>query len=633
MQAIRGLTEREARARQERGEGNDVELATSRSYWEIARANIFNLFNGVLVTIATLLIALGRVSDALISIGPLFVANAVIRTAQEVYAKWQLDQIALAGRSLMAVIRDGKEKTIDACGIVKGDILHVRAGDQIVADGILVGEGALDLDELLLSGESDPVVKRVGDPLLSGSFCVAGDAFYEVGKVGTKSFANQLTASARRFAVVKTPLQLQVDFAVRFLIFVVAIMSILILVAGVLGNLPLIRLVQISAVLTGEVPYGLFFMVVVAYGLSAVLIGRRGAVVQQVNAIELLSNVDVLCMDKTGTLTSNRLSYRGLRPLNGRSVEEIEALLGSFIHSVSQSNRTSDAIAAGVQGEKIVPADEVHFTSARQWSAASFDHERRRGTYVLGSLEALAPHLPNDATADGALLSRQIREWSKRGLRVLVFACNADTISLHNAQGAPVLAPLTPLAVIGLADELRPEARETVVGFQQLGIQIKLISGDDPGTVAALADQAGLAVSSPPVSGLDLDRMTTEQFNTAVSEAVVFGRIGPHQKERIVAALIAQGHYVAMIGDGVNDVLALKTAQLGIAMRTGSEAARHVADMTLLNDFLFSATSRLPGRKTGGSGRQKRDVPASDARCRGNADHRCRFDAWSRIPF
>ena len=257
-----------------------------------------------------------------------------------------------------------------------------------------------------------------------------------------------------------------------------------------------------------------------------------------------------------------------------------------------------------MQGEKIVPADEVHFTSARQWSAASFDHERRRGTYVLGSLEALAPHLPNDATADGALLSRQIREWSKRGLRVLVFACNADTISLHNAQGAPVLAPLTPLAVIGLADELRPEARETVVGFQQLGIQIKLISGDDPGTVAALADQAGLAVSSPPVSGLDLDRMTTEQFNTAVSEAVVFGRIGPHQKERIVAALIAQGHYVAMIGDGVNDVLALKTAQLGIAMRTGSEAARHVADMTLLNDFLFSATSRLPGRKTGGSGRR-----------------------------
>ena len=279
MQAIRGLTEREARARQERGEGNDVELATSRSYWEIARANIFNLFNGVLVTIATLLIALGRVSDALISIGPLFVANAVIRTAQEVYAKWQLDQIALAGRSLMAVIRDGKEKTIDACGIVKGDILHVRAGDQIVADGILVGEGALDLDKSLLSGKSDPVVKRVGDPLLSGSFCVAGDAFYEVGKVGTKSFANQLTASARRFAVVKTPLQLQVDFAVRFLIFVVAIMSILILVAGVLGNLPLIRLVQISAVLTGEVPYGLFFMVVVAYGLSAVLIGRRGAVV------------------------------------------------------------------------------------------------------------------------------------------------------------------------------------------------------------------------------------------------------------------------------------------------------------------------------------------------------------------
>ncbi len=352
MQAVQGLTEQEARSRQDRGEGNDAKFAASRSYWDIARANLFNIFNGILVTIATLLITLGRISDALISIGPLFVANAVIRTSQEVYAKRQLDQIALANLRPVTVIRDGDAKLIDASGVVRGDILRVRAGDQIVADGTVLGKAALEIDESLLSGESDLVRKQAGDSLFSGSFCVTGDAVYEVHKVGAESFANKLTAAARKFDLVKTPLQAKVDFAVRFLIFVVALMSILILAAGVLGNLAFLRLVQISAVLTGEVPYGLFFMVVVAYSLSAVLIARRGAVVQQINAVKSLSNVNVLCLDKTGTLTTNRLRYRGLRPLNGNSAEDTEALLGGFVHSISQSNRTSDAIAIAVQAEK-----------------------------------------------------------------------------------------------------------------------------------------------------------------------------------------------------------------------------------------------------------------------------------------
>jgi cation-transporting ATPase E len=588
MQAIQGLTEREARARWERGEGNEVDFGTSRSYFDIARANIFNLFNGILIAIGAMLVALGRVNDALISIGPLFLANALIRTAQDVYAKRKLDRIALATRPKVTVIRDGQERVIDPADLVRGDVLHVRAGDQIVADGTVVGDGRLEMDESLLSGESDLVPKRAGDPLLSGSFCVAGDAFCEAAKVGAESYASRLTIAARKFELVKTPLQAKIDLVVRIVILIVALMSVLILVAGTLESLPFVRLVQISAVLTAQVPYGLFFMTVVAYALSAVLIAGQGAVVQQVNAVESLSNVDVLCMDKTGTLTANRLSCHALQPLGENSRRDVAELLGSFARSSSAPNRTSEAIAAGVPGEKRAPIDEVAFAASRKWSALAFDDDARHGVYVLGALQALEAFLPPETVAAGAPLSTQAREWSEAGLRVLVFAGNPDISSLHDERGRPRLPPLAPLGVISFGDELRAEARETIAEFRRMGIQPKIVSGDDPQTVAALARQAGLASETPPVSGPELAQMTDEEFARAATTGMIFGRIEPRQKEKLIGTLIAQGHYVAMIGDGVNDVLALKKAKLGIAMGSGSDATRRVADMVLIDDS-FSA--------------------------------------------
>jgi cation-transporting ATPase E len=588
VQAIQGLTEAEALARRERGEGNEVDFGTSRSYFDIVRANVFNLFNGILITIGAMLVALGRVNDALISIGPLFMANALIRTAQEVYAKRKLDHIALTNRPTVTVIRDGEERRVDPANLVRGDVLHVRAGDQIVADGTVVGDDRLEMDESLLSGESDLVSKRAGDRLLSGSFCIAGDALYEAQKVGAESYANQLTAAARKFELVKTPLQEKIDVVVRIVILIVALMSALILLAGTLESLPFVRLVQISAVLTAQVPYGLFFITIVAYALSAVLIAGQGAVVQQVNAVESLSNVDVLCMDKTGTLTANRLSYHGLLPLGESCEPDVQELLGSFIHSASAPNRTIEAIAAGVPGIKRVPFDEVAFASSRKWSALAFDRDGRRGVYALGALEALQPFLPAGASATDTSMSVQVREWSASGLRVLIFAHNPDIASLHDEHGRPRLPPLTPLAVISVSDELRPEARETIAEFKRLGIEIKVISGDDPQTVATLARQARLVDEAPPVSGPDLAQMTEEEFDRVAATTVIFGRIEPRQKEKLIGALVAQGRYVAMIGDGVNDVLALKKAQLGIAMRSGSDATRNVADMVLIEDS-FSA--------------------------------------------
>jgi cation-transporting ATPase E len=311
-------------------------------------------------------------------------------------------------------------------------------------------------------------------------------------------------------------------------------------------------------------------------------------VVQQVNAVESLSNVDVLCMDKTGTLTANRLSLHGLQPLGKNSRRDVELLLGSFVRSTSAPNRTSEAIAAGIPGEKHTPADEVPFASSRKWSALAFDGDSLRGVYVLGALEALKPLLPPEAVTADAPLSAQAREWSDAGLRVLVFARNPDVGSLDDERGRPQLPTLAPLGVVGLGDALRTEAGEILAECKRLGIQAKIISGDDPRTVAALASRVGLVSETPPVSGLELAQMSEEEFDQAAATGTIFGRIEPSQKEKLIEKLVARGRYVAMIGDGVNDVLALKKAQLGIAMGSGSDATRRVADMVLIEDS-FSA--------------------------------------------
>ena len=583
MIPVQGLTESEARARRQRGEGNDADVGTGRSYWGIARTNLFTFFNNLLFAIGIALVALGQYRDALISVG-LGLVNAAISTVQEINAKRKLDRIALLNRPAVTVVREGKEKEIDRAELVTGDVVRVRGGDQVAVDGQVVGEGDLEMDESLLTGEPDLVPKRVGDALLSGSFCVSGDALYEAEKVGAESFANRLTRTAREFRVERTPLQKKIDFVVRINMLVVALISLAILLQAVLENLPFTRIVQISAVLSGQVPYGLFFLVAVAYTLGAATIAKRGALVQQVNAIESLSNVDVLCMDKTGTLTANRLRLHAVQPLAGTDAETARLRLGAFVRSASATNPTSEVLAEALPGEKQPPADEVPFASSRKWSALAFEGDEMRGVYALGAVEMLAPFLPPDSVAPDSPLSRQVAAWSEAGLRVLVFARNEEVTVLHDEAGQPRLPSLTPVALVALGDELRPQARETIAEFAWLGIRLKIISGDDPRTVAALARQVGLPPDMQLVSGPELARMTSDEFDRVVEEATIFGRISPEQKERIVESLARRGHYVAMMGDGVNDALSLKKAKLGIAMQSGSNVTRNVADMVLLDD-------------------------------------------------
>jgi cation-transporting P-type ATPase E len=589
--ASRGLSEAEAAARRAQGQGNDFRLATSRSYVQILRAHALSFINTVLFIVGAALVVMGRYDDAILTAG-MVVLNVIVGVSQETRAKIQLDRIALLTRPRATVMRDGQERAIDPTAIVVGDVMVIRAGDQIVVDG-QVTSGRMEVDESLLTGESDRVQKRPGDAVYSGSFCVSGGAEYEVTKVGAASFANQVTAGARAFRQIKTPLQRDVDFVVRMLVLVATQIGILLSVSFALSGLAMVERIQVAAVIVALVPQGLFAMITVTYAMGALRMAGKGALIQRINAVESLSNVNVLCLDKTGTLTTNSLQYEASDAL-GVTDAELAAALGDFVASVSEGNRTADAIAAAFPGHRRPVVEEVTFSSARKWSALAFDGPPRRGVYVLG-----APEMMQAALRPGSNLGAQAAAWTDRGLRVLLFAYTPLLSPLDSDSANPQLPrDLVPLGLISLRDELRPEAESTLRAFADAGVNVKIISGDNAQTVAALARQAGLSGDLRVISGIDLGAMDEEQFATAAREGNIFGRITPQQKERLVRSLRAQGHYVAMIGDGVNDVLSLKQAHIAIAMESGSQATRGVADIVLLEDsFAVLPTAVVEGRR------------------------------------
>jgi cation-transporting P-type ATPase E len=576
---LQGLTEEEVRRRRESGQGNNVRIDTSRTYGEILRQNLFTFINTILFLIGLVMVLLGLYGDAVVSVGVVMM-NVVVSVVQEFRAKHKLDQIALLTRPQATVIRAGQEKTIDPSEVVLGDILVVRPGDQIVVDGVVVGEGRMEIDESLLTGESDLVTKYPGDPVYSGSFCVTGSAAYEAEKVGANSFINKLTASAKAFRVVRTPLQQDVNFVVRILLLLATLIGLLFAASFAIRQVSTVQSVQTAAVIAGLVPAGLILMTATAYAMGALRMSGRGALIQQSNAVESMSNVNMLCLDKTGTLTANRIHLHTTHVLD-TTEDEFRCILGDYARSTRAGNRTNEALAEGCEGQARRLMDEIPFSSARKWSALSFDDPGRRGVYVLGAPEILQQHLP----ADVELPQEQLDAWADEGLRVLLMAYRPDPVALYDDADQPRLPDdLRPLGVISFSDELRPEARETLAGFHKAGIRLKIISGDNPHTVAALARQAGFSGDIGVISGPELEHMDEAEFQRAAEESTIFGRITPDQKERLVDVLSDLGYYVAMIGDGVNDVLSLKKAQIGIAMQSGSAATRGVADIVLLED-------------------------------------------------
>ncbi|NTU79546.1 MAG: HAD-IC family P-type ATPase [Chloroflexales bacterium] len=575
----RGLSAAEVRERTAAGETNTAGGVATRSVGQIIRESVFTFINNTLFALGLILLLLGRPGDALLSAGIVFI-NALVSSVQEIQAKRKLDQIALLNRPQAVVIRDGQEQTIVPEAVVRGDVLKVGAGDQIIVDGSVVGDGRAELDESQVTGESDRIAKQAGDPVFSGSYCVAGSIYYVAEKVGAASLANQITAGAKQAKRELTPLQRDVNVLVRVFLLLMIFLEIVMVLNSFVQTRSLVESVQDATVVAGLIPNGLFLAISVAYAISAVRILKFGVLVQRANAVESLSNIDTLCVDKTGTLTANRLVFHAVHPL-GIAEAELQTILGEMMASTAAGNKTSEALAAAFPREPRRVCAEVPFSSARKWSAIAFDDPGRRGIYALGATEFLRPFL---APGGPEGWQAQLSAWSDRGLRVLLVAHHPDPAPRRDEGDATTLPPLTPLGLVSLSDELRPEAAETLARFRAVGVQPKVISGDNPETVAALAKQAGMPDDIKLVSGPELDQLDEAAFAAAAESATIFGRITPQQKQRLVQALRKQGRYVAMVGDGVNDVLSLKQANLGVAMQSGSAATRNAADIVLTND-------------------------------------------------
>ncbi len=573
-----GLTEAEA-ARRLRERGPLPPPTTSRSYRSIAAANTFTVFNLILAVFGAATIAFGNPKDALF-LG-ILVANTAIGTFQEVRAKRALDRLAALVAPQATVVRDGQPRAVAVDQVVVGDLVQVVAGNQLVADGQLTAADGLALDEANLTGESEPVVRAAGDPVLSGSFAVEGQGRYLATAVGPDSRAAQLAATARAFRHPRSPLERAMD---RLLIVLVGVMVPLGVALGVslaLRDVSQAQAVEtLTAAIVNIVPEGLILLVSLTAAVSAAKMARRGVLAQQLNAIESLASVSVLCTDKTGTLTEASLRVVALHPGDGVEEPRLARALGRFAASAPSRNGTLEAVheaalGGGVAAEPI--REQVPFSSRRRWSALELGEDR----LVLGAPEALL---------DGGALAGRAADEAGRGRRVLALVAAEGPLP-PAAPDAPLPAGLRPLGIVVLAERLRNDAGRTVVFFGEEEVTLKVLSGDNPATVGAIARDAGIDAEADALDGGALPE-AEEELLRAVRAAPAVGRISPEDKARVVGALADDGEYVGMLGDGVNDVPALKRARLAIAQGSGTEMARSVSDLVLVSGE-FSEVPRM----------------------------------------
>ncbi len=579
----RGLTSAEVADRVARGLANTIPAAPTRTVGQIIRANVFTPINFVVGVLAALVLAAGSPKDALF--GGVIVANSVIGVVQELRAKKVLDQLSVVNAPRAHAVRNGAVTELHVHELVLDDVVELRAGAQIVADGTVLTHDSLEVDESLLTGEADAVVKVEGSDMLSGSAVVAGTGRMVVTKVGAENYAVKLAEEARRFTLVNSPLRTDVNRIVAFIGYLIIPVGLLLASSQFLRRDESWQQSIISTVagLVGMVPEGLVLLTSVAFAVGVVRLAKQRCLVQELPAIEVLARVDVLCADKTGTITEGALAVADVEPLAGADPATVMATLTAMAQLDPDPNPTSKAVqawATEVSSWKVT--GRVPFSSARKWSAMSF---AGHGDWVLGAPEnVLGP-------AYAGALREQVEVHARLGSRVLVLAEAADPFTDSNDVTLPAV---TPHALVLLEDIVRLDAPETLRYFADQGVTVKVISGDNNVTVGAVARRAGLDRWEDNVNATTLPPDDSPEFADAVEAGTVFGRVTPHQKRAMVKALQARGHTVAMTGDGVNDVLALKDADCGVAMASGSEATRGVAQLVLM-DSNFSAMPAVVG--------------------------------------
>ena len=561
-----GLTAEEA-GRRLAARGERPPPPSSRSLASIVRENTFTLFNLILAVFLLLILISGQYADGLFA--GVLVANTSIGIIQELRAKRALDRAALLVAPRARVTRGGVESAVAVDELVEGDLVGLRPGDPVVADGRVAESLGMMMDESPLTGESVPVERGDGDRLLSGSFCVEGAGEYIVEQVGADSYASQLLGAAREHTAQRSPLELQINRLLRLMV-----AAMVPLAAGRIWALQRHDAAFREAVATATagivtlIPEGLVLLTSLTFAVAAVRLSQRGMLVQYMNAVESLANVDTVCLDKTGTLTDGKLSLHSVVAIGAADLESSRVQIAAYAAAAASRNATLDAIAAGLSGEPVTAQAEVPFSSRWKWSALLLDGD----WLVLGAPDVLL----GDA-ADGEVQAHELA-----GRRVLAFGvAKLDIDPESDSRPAP---EIDPLAIVVLEEQLRSDARDTVEFLYAQGVGVKVMSGDSPTTVAAVAARAGIdAAAGRTWEGGDLPDDPAE-LAVAAREGTVFARLTPEHKRDLVNALTGEGAYVAMIGDGVNDVPAMKVARLAVALGSGSQLAKSVADSVLIGD-------------------------------------------------
>ncbi|MCP9271643.1 HAD-IC family P-type ATPase [Mycolicibacterium arenosum] len=558
-----GLTDAEVAQRVAEGKTNDVPNRAARSVSEIWRANVFTRINAILGVLLIIVLSTGSVINGLF--GLLIVANSGIGIIQELRAKKTLDKLAIVGQAKPLVRRQSGTAPLNPNEVVLDDVIELGPGDQIVVDGDVIEEANLEVDESLLTGEADPIAKDAGDKVMSGSFVVAGSGAYRATKVGREAYAAQLAEEASKFTLVKSELRSGINKILQFITYLLIPAGALIIYTQLFTTDAGWResVLRMVGALVPMVPEGLVLMTSIAFAVGVIRLGQRQCLVQELPAIEGLARVDVVCADKTGTLTENGMRVSDLKSFTADHVENVLAQLAS------DDARPNASMAAIGEAYGAAPGwtatASAPFKSATKWSGTSYEDH---GNWVIGAPDVLLDPASPDA--------EEAERIGAKGLRVLLLGSSDRAVDAPDAPGT-----VTPVALVVLEQRVRPDARETLDYFASQKVSVKVISGDNAVSVGAVAGSLGLEGETMDARKLP---EAPEALADTLQEYTTFGRVRPDQKRAMVHALQSRGHTVAMTGDGVNDVLALKDADIGVAMGSGSSASRAVAQIVLLDN-------------------------------------------------
>lgn len=573
-----GLTNEQVQARIAEGQVNANENPNTRTYKQIIMENSLTFFNFLNVALLVMVLLVGSYKNS--AFMGIIVINTVIGIVQEIRAKKTIDQLAILTESKTVVLREGKKWTISTEKLVLDDIIYLKTGDQIPADAKVL-EGCMEVNESLLTGEADNLAKNPGDELFSGSFVTSGEACCQVVHVGKDNYAAQITSEAKEFKRHNSELRNALNAILKVISIIIVPLGAMLFYKQfyLVGDSLRDSVVSTVAAVLGMIPEGLVLLTSVALTLGALTLARKKTLVQELYCIETLARVDTLCLDKTGTITEGTMCVESAEPYTEEisavskvSVEEIGHVMGNLMAVLNDKNATADAlrkffpVSRDMTLEKAIP-----FSSDRKYSGASFE---QKGTYLMGAVQFLFPEGNEE-------LERVCKLYAEQGYRILVLAHSPNT-----AEGNAIPEGLKPAAILLLTDVIRAEAPETLKFFDSQGVDLKVISGDDPVTVASIAKKAGLKNADNYIDATTIH--TQEEMEKAVASCSVFGRVTPQQKKQMVQALKKQKHTVAMTGDGVNDVLALKEADCSIAMAEGSDAAKNIANVVLLDSNFAS---------------------------------------------